>query len=40
VDVLGDAARLKEMLAHSKQERRIPVVVDRGQVSIGFDGGS
>jgi arsenate reductase-like glutaredoxin family protein len=40
VDVLDDAARLKEMLAHSKQERRIPVVVDRGQVSIGFDGGS
>jgi hypothetical protein len=40
VDVLGDAAGLKEMLAYSKQERRIPVVVDGGQVSIGFDGGS
>jgi len=28
------------MLAYSKQERRIPVIVDGGQVSIGFDGGS
>jgi len=28
------------MLAYSKQERRIPVIVDGGQVTIGFDGGS
>jgi len=28
------------MLAYSKQERRIPVIVDCGQVTIGFDGGS
>jgi hypothetical protein len=38
--VIDDAARLKDMLAYSKQERRIPVIVDRGQVTIGFDGGS
>ena len=31
---------VKDMLAYSKQERRIPVIVDRGQVTIGFDGGS
>jgi arsenate reductase-like glutaredoxin family protein len=40
VDVIDDAARLKDMLAYSKQERRIPVIVDGGQVTIGFDGGS
>jgi arsenate reductase-like glutaredoxin family protein len=40
VNVLRDKARLAEMLKHSDNERRVPVIVDRGQVTIGFDGGS
>jgi arsenate reductase-like glutaredoxin family protein len=40
VDVLRDKARMAEMLKHSDNERRVPVIVDRGKVIIGFDGGS
>jgi glutaredoxin len=39
-DVLQDKARMAEMLRHSKNERRVPVIVDAGKVIIGFDGGS
>jgi len=39
-DVLQDKARLAEMLRHSKNERRVPVIVDHENVIIGFDGGS
>ena len=39
-DVLKDKSRLAEMLRHSKDERRVPVIVDGGKVIIGFDGGS
>ena len=39
-DVLQDKARMTEMLRHSKNERRVPVIVDSGKVIIGFDGGS
>jgi len=28
------------MLKHSKNQRRVPVIVDGGKVTIGFDGGS
>ena len=40
MDVLRDKARMAEMLKHSDNERRVPVIVDRGKVIIGFDGGS
>lgn len=40
VDVLQDEARMAEMLKRSKNERRVPVIVDHGKVIIGFDGGS
>ncbi len=40
VDVLKDGSRLNDMLAYSKAERRVPVIVDGGRVTIGFDGGS
>jgi hypothetical protein len=30
---------MKQMLRHSKGERTVPVIVDGGTVSIGFDGG-
>jgi len=40
VDVSQDSAQLDEMLKHSKNQRRVPVIVDGGKVTIGFDGGS
>lgn len=38
VDVLSDARKLKEMLRHSKGVRKVPVIVDEGKVTIGFNG--
>jgi arsenate reductase-like glutaredoxin family protein len=40
VDVLRDKASMVEMLKHSDNERRVPVIVDQGKVIIGFEGGS
>jgi glutaredoxin len=40
VDVRKDKARMAVMLKHSQNERRVPVIVDRGKATIGFDGGS
>jgi len=40
VDVSRDRVQLDEMLKHSKNQRRVPVIVDGGKVTIGFDGGS
>jgi len=40
VDVSRDSTQLDEMLKHSKNQRRVPVIVDGGKVTIGFDGGS
>lgn len=40
VDVLQDKAGMADMLRHSKDERRVPVIVVEGKVTIGFDGGS
>lgn len=40
MDVRQDGSRLKEMLAYSKDQRRVPVIVDGGRVEIGFDGGA
>jgi len=28
------------MLKHSKGERQVPVIVEAGEVTIGFDGGT
>ena len=39
INVAKDPAGLKQMLAHSKGDRTVPVIVDGGEVSIGFDGG-
>lgn len=38
VNVKKDAAGLAEMLAHSEGQRRIPVIVDGGRVTIGYGG--
>ena len=38
VNVLADAAQLKEMLKHSRGVRKVPVIVDGDKVSIGFNG--
>lgn len=40
MDVLEDKASMADMLKHSKEQRRVPVIVADGQVTIGFDGGS
>jgi hypothetical protein len=31
---------MAEMLKHSDNQRRVPVIVEGGRVTIGFDGGS
>ena len=38
VNVKRDAAALERMLALSGGKRRVPVIVDEGEVSIGFGG--
>jgi glutaredoxin len=40
IDVLKDKAGMAEMLKHSKNQRRVPVILAAGKVTIGFDGGS
>jgi glutaredoxin len=37
--VIRDAAGLKRMLEYSRGNRTVPVIVDGGKVTIGFDGG-
>jgi|WetSurSiteA1Bulk_404760.scaffolds.fasta_scaffold834136_1 hypothetical protein len=37
-DVVGDAQALEEMLELTKGIRQVPVLVEAGQVSIGFGG--
>jgi glutaredoxin len=39
VDVKRDAEGLKTMLRHSKGERTVPVIVENGEVIIGYGGG-
>ena len=39
VDVTKDAAGMKRMLEHSKGDRTVPVIVDGGKVTIGYNGG-
>jgi glutaredoxin len=40
VNVLRDKAGMVDMLKQSQNERRVPVIVAQGKVSIGFNGGS
>ena len=37
-DVLSDKMQMKSMLAYSKGDRKVPVIVDQGKVVIGFNG--
>jgi hypothetical protein len=39
VDVGRDKDALKRMLEHSKGGRNIPVIVENGKVTVGFEGG-
>jgi glutaredoxin len=34
----ADPERLKELLAYSSGQRKVPVIVENGQVTIGFGG--
>ena len=38
INVLADPAKLKEMLKHTKGARKVPVIVDGGKVTVGFNG--
>ena len=38
INVKKDAAALQRMLEHSKQRRAVPVIVEDGEVTIGFGG--
>jgi glutaredoxin 3 len=40
VNVKKNAADLERMLGYSKGERRVPVIVEDGKVTIGFAGGT
>jgi glutaredoxin len=39
-DVKIDAAKLDEMLKFSQGARKVPVIVEDGEVSVGYEGGS
>jgi arsenate reductase-like glutaredoxin family protein len=38
MDVVSDPDQLDAMLKHSNGVRKVPVIVDEGEVIIGFDG--
>ncbi len=38
MDVTKDAAGLKRMLEYSKGDRTVPVIVEGGRVTIGYNG--
>ena len=40
IDVTRDRSALKKMLEYSRGKREVPVIVDAGQVTIGYNGGS
>ena len=37
-DVKADSARMEEMLQHSNGERKVPVIVNGGKVTVGYGG--
>jgi glutaredoxin 3 len=39
-NVSKDQRHLEEMLRHSKGQRKVPVIVAAGKVTIGFEGGT
>ncbi len=39
-DVKADSTKLDEMLKLSKGLRKVPVIVEDGRVTIGYEGGS
>jgi glutaredoxin len=39
-DVKADSAKLDEMLKYSKGVREVPVLIEDGKVTVGFEGGS
>ena len=40
LNVISDPDQLDRMLKHSKGARQVPVIVEAGKVTIGFDGGT
>ena len=38
IDVLSDAGKLDTMLKYSDGRRKVPIIVDKGKVIIGFNG--
>jgi len=38
IDVLSGADKLDAMLKYSDGRRKVPIIVDRGKVIIGFNG--
>jgi glutaredoxin len=38
--VKADGAKLDEMLKYSKGVRKVPVIVEDGKISVGYEGGS
>lgn len=39
IDVKKDAEGMKAMLSHTKGQRTVPVIVEQGIVTVGYDGG-
>ena len=37
-DVLSDREQMQEMLVRSKGDRKVPVIVDGGRVTVGYQG--
>ena len=40
LDVHGDDDALKSMLEYTNGVRKVPIIVEQGKVTIGFNGGS
>ena len=40
VNVINEPDQLDTMLKHSNGARKVPVIVEAGKVTIGFDGGT
>ena len=38
MNVVKDSRQLEAMLEHSKGKRKVPVIVEAGKVTIGFEG--
>ena len=40
INVIGDTEKMNAMLKYTKGTRKVPVIVEFGKVTIGFDGGT